>query len=714
MFRVETWICTTLFAVGIIGGMTYLSLSGYSLAGKAIDPVNSPVAAALESQTSEVDSDAVAPKKQIYERMLFDEDLSKQNAGLQNDSLKLADRYLIAGNYALALENYHRFEKSIGSAGSSILLRQALCNEMQQLFGVAEDKYYRALTGAANECHRLLGFAGLARCLTKSGKQIEALDLLAELNLKRDQYSGVHDEARSQLAYQFAKVLESFAVGERNDLTRPDSVAFEDSPPKPEVFLNAIDQPGQPTPELRAASQQKFEILQRPSSSMLVISASISVPLESIGVLLGQIAAHAEQKIIISQQAAAAIENRARCIELRASPLSSVLDQLLIPFDLVWYQIDSELHVIARGELDPALPPNQFWFDSAHRAYRRFELEFDDDQRRQAALLSRANLSFLQNRLDEANNTYQELSQTQPTGGILAKLFFNRAKLNLLFNRPEEANRFLYFAVDQTMNPDVQASGYCLLGANCLSQGDLETSIKVSRRGLATAINAKQKRFASLNLARAYLLKQDPYSANKTLFDNREFYEDSSVRTIASILGAYARYVGVTDDNSIRIARHRLFGAVAMIPETDYQSFADAYIAGLAFEQLGFREQAVGKLLLALAQKDVGQWRRQILFELAILQSRLGRMTEAATSLQSVIQADDDRWNRLALEQMAKIYLSSNQPEPCIEICKKLWELKLDEPRKRTVLQLLGDAYDMKGEHYSAALCFAGMLPDQF
>ena len=84
----------------------------------------------------------------------------------------------------------------------------------------------------------------------------------------------------------------------------------------------------------------------------------------------------------------------------------------------------------------------------------------------------------------------------------------------MLLKRKVEANRLLYLAVDQTLNPDLEASSYCLLGQNLLSLGNLEATIKVSRRGLAAAINAKQKRMASLNLSRAYLLNQEPFSAN--------------------------------------------------------------------------------------------------------------------------------------------------------------------------------------------------------
>ena len=131
-------------------------------------------------------------------------------------------------------------------------------------------------------------------------------------------------------------------------------------------------------------------------------------------------------------------------IVLRAQPLSTVLDQLLGPFELAWYQLDSELHVVGLTELAADIPPNQFWFDAAQRAMRQFEMSFPENERRLSSLLARANLSLIQNRLDIALNHYRELVQSQPRDELLAKLFFNQGKLQALLKQPQEASRLFY------------------------------------------------------------------------------------------------------------------------------------------------------------------------------------------------------------------------------------------------------------------------------
>ncbi|MFT5301333.1 MAG: tetratricopeptide (TPR) repeat protein, partial [Mariniblastus sp.] len=443
MFRIETWICTTLFAAGIIAGMTYLNLSGYTSTGAAID----------STETANLDSGSVpgagseeklAPSEAIYQQLAQQTGDSTGVANIDSQIFSKGDMYLVAGNYALALENYYDYEQIVVKSGSSILLRQAFCCEMQKRYRRAEEKYYLALTQEnSTASHQLMGHAGLARCLAKEGKRSEAIDMLAEQILKLDQLEGVPEEIRSQIVYQFAKVLESYAMGDQTDLTLPNTVVFEDTQPQTEFFLDAIDQPEVSITAAVPADFQ-FKILQRPSNSLNVISVSISATWEPIEMLLGQIASQADQTLVMSSKAQAAIANRARTVQLQSSPLSSLLDQILIPFDLVWYQVDSELHIIAHDEVPPEVAPRQFWIDASLRAYRRFELAFDSGHRRQASMLSRGNLSFIQNNLDAAANHYQELAQTQPHAEILAKLFFNQAKLSMLLDRTEDANQSLY------------------------------------------------------------------------------------------------------------------------------------------------------------------------------------------------------------------------------------------------------------------------------
>ena len=410
MLRVEVWMTTTFFAVGVIAAMTYVSLS-------KSDSGTPPPTGQTHLNSENIPE---------YAKDFADEPRTEFK-GDGKTPLQLGDRYLLAGNYSLALDMYYDSEKATGGAETAILIRQAFCLEQQQHYELAQKKYYRTTTLATNANHRLAGIAGLARCLRHAGHQSEALEMLAEQTLKIDQYRNSPLEIRAQLDYEFAVVLQSFAVGDEQDLTAPTGVAFEDAPPRPDIFLSVIDQPSIPlTADSGSTTNFSLKILQRPSPSLNVITATISARQAPVLISIAQIADSAELELFASTTAQEILRDRSRTIELQASPLGNVMDTLLVSFDLVWYQIDSALYIVAQHEIDPQIPKNQFWFEVSLRAFRRFELNYGEDARRPAALLSTANLNLLQNKLDVAANEFQELAQSSPRMKFSQNFFSTR------------------------------------------------------------------------------------------------------------------------------------------------------------------------------------------------------------------------------------------------------------------------------------------------
>ena len=76
-----------------------------------------------------------------------------------------------------------------------------------------------------------------------------------------------------------------------------------------------------------------------------------------------------------------------------------------------------------------------------------------------------------------------------------------------------------------------------------------------------------------------------------------------------------------------------------------------------------------------------------------------------------------NEWRRgpMGLASAQQAYIRARgEDDPAIPPLPDGWKSELDDQQKRTTLQLLGEAYQLKGEHHTAALCFAGMLPDKF
>ena len=721
MLRVETWMLSTLFAFGVIAGMVWLNLAQPEAAPMV---TSKTVQKNSESQYSDGEPVTANPAPDA------------EAAEFVSSSLQRGDRYLIAGNYQAALSHYRDVGTHRPSDDTSVLLREAFCYELSGWYPKASDRYHRSIATAQNDNHRLLAITGYARCLLRDGKQGTALETLVEPMLRIEQYTGVPVETRSWLSYLYARVIETAALLNAEaksseslastDLTLPHSVVFDKSQITPDLFLSVVDQPCEDlTTRMLEHDRIIATVVQRPGDSIDMISLSVGASLASVETLAAQLTEEAQLSLKISPLAAAILKHKSRTVQLEGASLSLIMDALLLPYDLAWFQSGREIRVMTMPEIaesDAGIEAlSSFRFDTADRALRWFELEFQTSEFRHAALLSRGNLMLIQKRYGAAANRYQELELTLPNDEMLASLFFNQAKLHLLLGQFAEARRFLYMAIDQTGSSDVESSGYCLLSSSLLAEAELDSAITTARRGIATAVNARQTRWATLNLARAYLLVNDPFAANDALFRSRDAFAEmdsddpviAKQRKVASLLGAYARFRGVSDERRIQAERLRMLSAIAMIDDAAWQSFADCYVASQAYRELGFDRKATEKMILALAKPDVGQWRRQLLFELGQLQKKAGRIQEAIYTFELLTETSD-RWRTASLENLVTLYADQGDIERSVEGCRLLWKLDLNEHQKTTTLMVLGHAFQLQGEHHSAALCFAGILPDIF
>ncbi len=706
---------STLFAVGVIAGMVWLNLTDAAL------PTDDEAA-------------AVQPRD-AFSTSLTDKP-SVEDTEFGHSSLQLGDRYLVAGNHELALEHYHAAAASLAPDESSVLLREAFCCELMGWYQQAGKKYYRSITNSSNHNHLLLATSGYARCLLTDGKPAEALELVADNMLRLNEFENVPAESRSWLSFLYASLnipvaahqtVNAQSLSNRAvvpDLTLPHEVVFDHSLIAPERFLDVVDQPCEKKSAVKIdPNVVSISILQRPADAADLISLSVSAQLQPIVSLAAQISTNAKLNLNVSPSATETLRHRSRTIQLEGASLSLILDALLLPFDVVWFQVGADIQVMTVQEVQESKGSEgalqAFRFDVADRALRSFELEFQSSEKRHAALLARGNLNLIRKRYDAAANRYQELELTLPKEEMLASLFFNQAKLQLLLNNHTEARRLLYLAIDQTVNSDLEASSYCLLSSSLLATLDTDSAITTARRAIATAVDSRQIRWATLNLARAYLLANNPFAANDALFRSRDAFSQgvkdnpsaSRQKEVAALLGAFARFRGVSDQRQIQAERNRLLTSIAMLDDSAFESFSDCYVAARAYRELGFEDRAMDMMFLSLARPDIGQWQRQLMFELGQMQQGAGQAEQAIKTFEQLTN-NVDRWRTLALERLVRIYAENGRIEQCIARCKLLWKADLSEEQKRTTLQILGHAYQRQGEHHTAALCFAGVLPD--
>ena len=202
MRRIETWIVTTLFAFGIIVGMNYLDMT------KRLSRVTSEQAATradrLEDTNARSDG-TIRENGNGQKRLLKAVDVVESEL-LGAGPLQQGDKYLVGGNYTLALDYYAEYASSASGGESSLLLREAICHEKQRNFERAAKKYYRTISSGSNQTHQLIATAGFARCLLENQEGQKALEMLAGVALKMDSYEKtIPDDVVAQISYQYRK-----------------------------------------------------------------------------------------------------------------------------------------------------------------------------------------------------------------------------------------------------------------------------------------------------------------------------------------------------------------------------------------------------------------------------------------------------------------------------------------------------------------------------
>jgi tetratricopeptide (TPR) repeat protein len=290
-------------------------------------------------------------------------------------------------------------------------------------------------------------------------------------------------------------------------------------------------------------------------------------------------------------------------------------------------------------------------------------------------------------------------------------MFFNRGKLQLALGRNPEAIKDFYSAIDQTFDYQLQSISYWLAAQISLETSDWDAATVAAGRALSLASSGEQHREAAMTLARTYLLTANPAAANQVLFDARTDLASSNHRPVAMVLSAFARYLGAQDTDGKQLAAERLLTALSLTSQGDYSSFIDMYLAGLAYRELGFFEPATQYLAASAASTSIADWHRRIMFEIAVSKRESGDRTGAAAALQQ-LTTDNDRWSSQARLALAEINLLDGNIDECLRNCQQIDESRLDESQKQKLLQTMGFAYGRMDQPYTAALCFAGVLPD--
>lgn len=742
MFRTETLWIAALLATGLVGGLIYNwpDSVGEAVENDAVQSANRQPASTDPGPEKDPESvqDAESRENPQSETLAPSESLQSLPQSMPQDDVwsdlapetdrrqaidsnvrELGDTLLIGGNAAGAYRHYSKLWKQANvPLDPAILIRLAVSAELAGLYQESEQHYRAAIrVCSAGSMRQLICFLGTARLWEKQGQLDDAISLLSELYLRfsdERQPVIIRKSITQQLADALQKrLLRSPVVIEAID-KEPMEYHWTDLIVEP--ILEVADSEANELATERPA--QGIRVLQNPRGEASLILVEIHHSGYAVLDFLADLERRCGLRFDLSERAKSTMVGRLTNIDTNAMPLSLLLDQTLEFLHLNWSQDGGVVRVMHREELT-VQDAASFQLGKTQRMLRQIQMllpdageaVFFDRLVRTTALMNDGNNCRLSGEWEMAAAKYSAARDADPKHELNAKLFFNTATLQLANGDKLKALHSCYMTLDQTLVAALQAQVYAMIAELELELGQPQKAITAGGRGLRRARDPNVLTRTALTLARAYLIANDPDSANLVLFNHSDHIHGAKEKRLASVFSTFARYLRVPQQSGLQDEGQRLVMALASLQPADVDNFIDSMLISNAYASIGIRSQATETLRQSLEEAPEGFWGERIRIDLAKAMYESADFKGANTIIEGFQNVSTDRLPA-ALHWHAKIQLKLGEWTTSEAICRRLLAMKIDDETKSKTLNVLGQSLRSQGKHYASALCFAGMLPD--
>jgi tetratricopeptide (TPR) repeat protein len=748
MFRVEFWIVSTLFCCGVIAGLV--------LSWPDSTPAPAPFAEESDHADPEhrdehadhADPNQQADVKTNSEKLLralafdlgLDEELSLEET--ESRLLRSADQYMLLGNYNGALKLIRSILQSEQSHPDPVVLcRLALAEELRGNYSLAEKAYLQAIKRPTSRPIEVLNLAGLARVWLMNRKPSEAIELLSDIVLQSSRFETGSEFLDGEVLSLLATAQRQIALAGRAvdpfsidgvefsspaiDLEQTIDVLQANSTPKPMLAstepvhttdghageghaddAHAGEKHEEPT---AAENTAGLKVLARESDQAETITLAAQLEVTPLMTLLEQLGAATGLKFEFDEAAPGMLKGRSKSLHFEKLNFGTVLDAMLGSIRLGWSQDGSTIRIAALAQEQEAAAG----LAAANRTWQQFLQNVPRDRRTAFARFEQGNLRLLEKQYDEAGAEYQAALQAGARDDMAAKIHLNQARMNAALGRMDEAVALLYRAIDTASNKHIAALAYFLISQFQLQLGELDESLAATSRSISLSQEDPLTTQAVLQQTRIYLLQNKPFAANQAIFQQRQLFNENPEKVTAGFLGSLSRFLGSELPEARRNESYRLVSFMDELQSSPSLSTIDRYLMGRAWQNLGFDDKALGQLEAALAACTETYWRERLLFELAIQHQRHRDYAEAIRCYQHLARAGNLETATTAKIQILEAQLELRQFPEAIATGRELLAAKLAPEQQKSVLTSLGLAYRQIGEPYAAALCFAGMLPQE-
>ena len=736
MFRVEFWIVSTLFCCGVIAGLV-LSWPDSTPPAKDDAAHSAPAEHSGPTEHPVDQTNAARLLRSLAFELGLDEELSLEET--EGKLLRSADQFLLLGNYGGALKLLRTVLQAEQSHPDPVVLcRLGLAEELRGNYPVAEKAYLQAIKRPTSRPIEVLGLTGLARVWLLNGKPAEAIELLSDILLQSRRFETGSEFLEGEVLTLLAAAQRQQGIrGQELSPFSPEGVDFAPPVIDLEPTIEALQANSTPRPMLAsghetppagdsheshnsheahnpsesqpAAPAAVLRVISRESDQAGAILLAADLDVQPLNPLLEQLGATAQLKFEIDEAALPFLQGRSKALHFEQLSLGLVLDALLGPIQLGWEQ-EGQLIRVTVPQRDEESPS---WLNAAGRTWQQFLKLVPRDRRRAYAHYEQGNLQLLQRNYDQAATEYQAALQAGARDDMAARIHLNQARVNAALGRVDEAIALLFRAIDTATNKHVSALAYFLISQLQVQQGQLEASLSATSRAISLSQEDALTTQAVLQQTRIYLLQNKPFAANQAIFQRRDLFTQDADRQVAAFISSLSRLLGSELPEARRNESYRLVSTLQEFTPATSLSTIDRYLVGRAWQALGFDDLALANLQAALAQATDIYWRDRLLFELAIEHQRHSEYEQAIKCYEHLAQADNLETATTAKLQMLEARIELRQFPEAIVIGRELLAAKLTAEQQKSVLTSLGLAYRQLGEPYAAALCFAGMLPQE-
>ncbi len=627
-------------------------------------------------------------------------------------TLMRGESLLLEGNASAAVI---QFKNAItlcdGIARNPIIYRLAVCQESLGDLENALDNYRTLASRAAETRTHECALLGQARVWILADRQSLAKPFLCELLINSNSHrpgteSDVFKDALHLLGFTFAR---DCASKQSRPLIDGQSVVAPKPPFQASHVLGLFGQVSEPREE--DVSDGPITVHHKRGHTPEEIELTAKMGRNSIHDTFEKLSVETGLPVTLSPSAELAFRGRTAEISMSQVTLSRLLDLLLVPLDAVWQSEEGALHIRLLEEL----PPRELELMKVALARRTLQLAvstFPENPVADHAYLALGNIAFGRGEFQAAAKLYQQIMRQYPRSRLKASASFNRAKSLLQTGDVKEAKEALLLVIDSGYGHRIEAAAYVHLAGLALDEGQLQECTRFARRAIAMASDRDTSSTAPLILSLAYLQKNQPIVANGVLMENRSAVRRPPYRDRAAFLSALARFRTAKSQSRIGIAGRALVSALSNLRPDEFFTASEYLLVAETYEQLQLIDEARRLCEIALEDSLPTMSRDRITFALADYHVRQEQVEKAKPLLAQLALSQNRDVATNATKKLAEVAFAQNKEDDCLRYCQNLLRIVNNHTELSTVLRLMGQVYEQRGDFHNAAVCFAGMTPN--